>query len=124
MVAVLIMNCRMIITAVNSTVCASIMYRSKMLPAVISCRTCYGVIISPLSWIVGSSSQARVTVQYLSRLLSPILSPWGHNQREQEEAVLLVWSEYLKDIDGTHVHVRVLWDLKLKFNRIILTDMT
>ena len=42
MVALLIMNCRIIITAVNSTVCASIMYRSKMLPAVISCRTCYG----------------------------------------------------------------------------------
>ena len=65
-----------------------------------------------------------MTVQYLSRLLSPILSPWGHNQREQEEAGLLAWSEYLKDIDDTHVHARVFWDLKLKFNRIILTDMT
>ena len=65
-----------------------------------------------------------MTVQYLSRLLSPILSPWGHNQREQEEAVLLARSEYLKDIDGTHVHAGVFWDLKLKFNRIILTDMT
>ena len=74
--------------------------------------------------LVHDPSEARVTVQYLSRLLSPILSPRGHNRREQEEAALLTWSEYLQDIEGTHVHARVLWNLKLKFNRIILTDMT
>ena len=59
--------------------------------------------------LVHDPSQARVTVQYLSRLLSPILSPRGHNRREQEEAVLLAWSEYLQDIEGTHVHAKVFW---------------
>ena len=42
---------------------------------------------------------AEVTVQYLSSLLVPVLSPHGHNQREQEEAVLLAWSDYLQDIE-------------------------
>ena len=43
---------------------------------------------------------AKVTAQYLSELFVPILSPRGHNQREEEEAVVLNWRDYLQDIEG------------------------
>ena len=43
---------------------------------------------------------AKVTAQYLSELLVPILSPRGHNHREEEEAVVLNWRDYLQDIEG------------------------
>ena len=43
----------------------------------------------------------KVTAQYLSDLLVPSLSPRGHNHREEEEAVILNWKDYLQDIEGT-----------------------
>ena len=55
---------------------------------------------------VNDPSEARVTAQYLSRLLSPVLSPHGHNQREKEEAVLLAWSDYIQDMEGMDVNAR------------------
>ena len=48
---------------------------------------------------------AEVTVQYLSNLLVPVLSPDGHNRREREEAVLLAWSDYLQDMEGMYIRV-------------------
>ena len=38
-----------------------------------------------------------VTSEYLSELLRPNMSPRGYNQRENEEAVLLNWNNYLQD---------------------------
>ena len=43
---------------------------------------------------------AEVTSEYLSELFRPNMSPQGHNQREDEEAVLLNWNDYLQDIAG------------------------
>ncbi len=43
---------------------------------------------------------AKVTAQYLADLLKPALSPRGHNQREDEEAVILNWNNYLQDTEG------------------------
>ena len=44
----------------------------------------------------------KVTAQYLSELFVPMLSPRGHNQREEEEAVVLNWRDYLQDTEGIH----------------------
>ena len=43
---------------------------------------------------------AKVTAKYLADLLKPAFSPHGHNQREDEEAVILNWNDYLQDIEG------------------------
>lgn len=42
----------------------------------------------------------KVTAQYLCDLLRPLLSPRGHNRREEEEAIVLNWRDYLQDIEG------------------------
>lgn len=44
--------------------------------------------------------EGNVTAQYLSELFVPIFSPRGHNQREEEEAVVLKWRDYLQDTEG------------------------
>lgn len=46
------------------------------------------------------NSIAEVTSEYLSELFRPNMSPQGHNQREDEETVLLNWNDYLQDIAG------------------------
>lgn len=45
-------------------------------------------------------SSVKVTAQYLCDLLHPLLSPRGHNRREEEEAIVLNWRDYLQDIEG------------------------
>ena len=45
-------------------------------------------------------SSVKVTAQYLCDLLHPLLSPRGHNRREEEGAVVLNWRDYLQDIEG------------------------
>ena len=42
----------------------------------------------------------NATMQNLSDLLKPVFSPCGHNQREDEEALILNWHNYLKDVEG------------------------
>ena len=44
--------------------------------------------------------QGSVTVQSLFELLTPEFSPRGSNIREEEEAVVMNWHDYLKDIEG------------------------
>ena len=41
-----------------------------------------------------------ITVEKLFDLLTPDFSPRGSNIREEEEAVVMNWHDYLKDIDG------------------------
>ena len=45
-------------------------------------------------------SSHQVTAQDLSRLLRPVYSPPGSNAREEEEAVMLNWNDYLQDLEG------------------------
>lgn len=44
-------------------------------------------------------SSVKVTAQYLCDL-HPLLSPRGHNRRDEEEAIVLNWRDYLQDIEG------------------------
>ena len=54
----------------------------------------------PLKKLFLHDHTENVTAQYLSDLLKPVFSPHGHNQREDEEAVILNWHDYLKDVEG------------------------
>ena len=56
---------------------------------------------------------ANVTAQYLSELLVPIFSPRGHNQREEEEAVVLNWRDYI--ITSLYFHVCIIHVLPFHF---------
>ena len=58
---------------------------------------CHPLVIKKLFVYDGA---ANVTAQYLSELLVPIFSPRGHNKREEEEAVVLNWRDYLQDTEG------------------------
>lgn len=42
----------------------------------------------------------KVTADYLSHLLIPLWSVRGSNQREEEEAIILNWNDYLQDSEG------------------------
>ena len=43
----------------------------------------------------------NISVQKIQELLIPEFSPRGCNMREEEEAVIMNWNDYLKDIEGT-----------------------
>ena len=45
-------------------------------------------------------SSRRVTAQDLTQLLLPVYSPHGSNAREEEEAVMLNWNDYVQDLEG------------------------
>lgn len=44
--------------------------------------------------------QGSITVEKLFDLLTPDFSPRSSNIREEEEAVVMNWHDYLKDIEG------------------------
>ena len=49
---------------------------------------------------VYDAGSKRVTPSYILDLFVPCLSPRGHNQREDEEDVILNWNDYVQDCEG------------------------
>jgi hypothetical protein len=62
-----------------------------------------------------SNNQGVITVRKLQEILIPEFSPRGSNIREEEEAIIMNWNDYLKDIEGAVEHTRKLmctWQYK------------
>ena len=59
---------------------------------------------------------------YTAEEPSLVLLPHRHNQREQEEAVLLAWSEYIQDRECMHVNAKAVRNLKESVNDSPLCD--
>ena len=47
---------------------------------------------------------SAITVRKLQEILIPEFSPRGSNIREEEDAIIMNWNDYLKDIKGMTLH--------------------
>ena len=59
----------------------------------------------PMKKLLVHDPDGKLTADHLTRLIRPVLSPRGNNQRELEEAIVLNWNDYLQDAEGTLIEI-------------------
>ena len=54
-----------------------------------------------------ASGKRDITADVIIALFEAVLSPCGHNDREEEEAIVVYWMEFIQKVEGTYSFDRI-----------------